>query len=64
MRSEPRDGPPPPRWLSYLTLGGIVVLVLARAQGVVTWGQFVLIWIIGSAVLCLWALIRYRDRRR
>jgi hypothetical protein len=58
------DLPPPPKWLSYLTLAGIVVLVLLRVQGYVTWGQLALAWLVGSAVLTTWALIRYRDYRR
>jgi dolichyl-phosphate-mannose--protein O-mannosyl transferase len=64
MRAAPPDVPRPPKWLSYLILAGVVGLVLARAQGVVAWGQFALIWIVGSAVLFLWALLRYRDRRQ
>jgi hypothetical protein len=56
--------PPPPKWRSSLTLGCIVVLSLARVQGFVTWGQFALAWIVGSAILCTWALIRSRDDRR
>jgi hypothetical protein len=64
VRSARQDLPPPPKWLSYLTLAGIVVLILARVQGYVTWGQFILIWFIGGAALTIWALLRYRDHRR
>jgi hypothetical protein len=56
--------PPPPKWLSYLTLGGVALLVLLRVQGYVTWGQFAVLWLVGTAVLCAWALVSYRDSRR
>ena len=64
MRFAPPEVPRPPRWLSYAILACVAVLVLARAQGYLTWGQFALIWIVGSAALFGWALIRYRDRGR
>jgi hypothetical protein len=64
VRAARQDLPPPPKWLPNLTLAGIVVLILARVQGYVTWGPFFLIWLVGSAVLTTWALIRYRDYRR
>jgi small-conductance mechanosensitive channel len=64
VRSARQDLPPPPKWLSSLTLAGIAVLILALVQGFITWGQFILIWLVGSAVLVTWALVRYRDYRR